>query len=568
MDPSNGPWLYGYALSGHKGIRDNQLVRIGPLAQMNFLVGRNNHGKSTVMRAAGLWAASERRTEKSFTSSATLHPVPRRWFTQATRSLQPHQLEAAYSASMVVDLDPERVGMWIEGVNFEVTSEYVTGMLQRTLLGGLRVGNLQVTPPTGPIVTVTIPAFRELRPFHPQPSQKGTSRPNLASGEGLVRELGSWANPPNPGTDAYREAERRWEQLQRFTRVVLEEPDARLQVANSQEDLHVRLSQAGEMLHIDELGDGIKQVLMIAAASILYADHLVMLEEPEIHLHAGLQRKLMRFLSEETKNQYIIATHSAHVLDLPGARIFHVTHDGQTTRVSPAVRASQVQKVCQDLGYMASDLLQANYVVWVEGPSDRVYWERWLNLVDPDLVQGVHFTIMAYGGYLIDNVHLQDEPDPTVKDLVHLLQLGRQCSVVADSDKQAPDGALRPQLDRLIDEAAKPGSGHLIVCDWASTVENLVPRDLFRDTVIKRHPTAGPRLLTADKHTPFMKPFDRMGASTYSKVEIAQLVAPQLAVAHLDERLNAVVSDLTVRIRQANGLALRAVTATEATADV
>ena len=122
------------------------------------------------------------------------------------------------------------------------------------------------------------------------------------------------------------------------------------------------------MLHIDSLGDGIKQVLMIAAACIYYDDHLVLLEEPEIHLHAGLQRKLMRFLSEHTSSQYVIATHSAHVLDLPESRIFHVTHDGVSTKVSPAVRSSDVQQVCVDLGYMASDLLQSNYTVWVEGP--------------------------------------------------------------------------------------------------------------------------------------------------------------------------------------------------------
>ena len=262
----------------------------------------------------------------------------------------------------------------------------------------------------------------------------------------------------------------------------------------------------------------------------------------------------MRFLANGTNNQYIIATHSAHVLDLPGARIFHVVHDGESTRVAPAVRASDVQQVCVDLGYMASDILQANYTVWVEGPSDRVYWQRWLCLVDPDLVEGVHFTIMSYGGYLIDNVHLRDEPDPATSDLVQLLKLGRQCCVIADSDKLSEFDQIRPTVARLQQEASYPGSGSLIVCDWVRTVENLIPRETFRQGVIAIHPTAGRRLLTASASTPFDNPFDRLRRGTYSKVTIAKEVAPRVSLEDIDPQLLTTLEGLAASIRSANGL--------------
>lgn len=262
----------------------------------------------------------------------------------------------------------------------------------------------------------------------------------------------------------------------------------------------------------------------------------------------------MRFLSEHTSSQYLIATHSAHVLDLPGAKIFHVTHDGRSTRVTSAVRASDVQQVCVDLGYMASDLLQSNFTVWVEGPSDRVYWARWLELTDPELAEGVHFTIMSYGGYLIDSVHLRDEPDPATEDLVQLLRLGRQCVVIADSDKTNDVDGLRPTLLRLQQESEHPGSGGLFVCDWVRTVENLVPRELFRRTVIERHPTAGRALKTSGSFGPFDPPFDRMRKGSYSKVAIAQDVAAKLTVADMDDRLRDVVTELAASIRLANGL--------------
>ena len=51
-------WLYGYQVSGVGGIAADVEVCMGPLAKVNFLVGRNNHGKSTVLRAAMQWTTA------------------------------------------------------------------------------------------------------------------------------------------------------------------------------------------------------------------------------------------------------------------------------------------------------------------------------------------------------------------------------------------------------------------------------------------------------------------------------------------------------------------------------
>lgn len=548
-------WLHGYAIAGVGGIAADTPVSIGPLAKMNFLVGRNNHGKSTLLRAAQQWTDT-RSTSTATGTRATLVPVARNDVERMLHSGGVRdRAERDRRLSTFLSLGPEWLGVWAERpMASNTTAALDNRALSDTLKKQLGIGNYAVTYPGTSIRhvaarAIVIPAFRQMREASPE--QK---TPDIASGEGLVAELRRWERPRHPGTSEYLAAKERWSRLQAFVRDVLEDPDAELEVAGAT-DLHVRLAQAAAMLHIDSLGDGIKQVLMIAAACIYFDDHLVLLEEPEIHLHAGLQRKLMRFLDSHTSSQYLIATHSAHVLDLPGAKIFHVTHDGKSTRVAPAVRASDVQQVCLDLGYMASDLLQANYTVWVEGPSDRVYWARWLQLVDPDLIEGVHFTIMSYGGYLIDSVHLRDEPDPATEDLVQLLRLGRQCVVIADSDKTSASDALRPTLLRLQREADQPGSGDLVVCDWVRTVENLLPRVRFRNTVIARHPRAGRALKVASSFGPFDAPFERMRKGTYSKVAIAKDVAPSLALTDIDEKHREVLRMLTTAIRSANGLA-------------
>ncbi|MCY1384212.1 hypothetical protein D9M69_724400 [compost metagenome] len=62
---------------------------------------------------------------------------------------------------------------------------------------------------------------------------------------------------------------------------------------------------------------------------------------------------------------------------------------------------------------------------------------------------------------------------------------------------------------------------------------------------------------TPDTHGPFDPPFERMKASTYSKVQIARLVAPKLTNADIGEQLHEEVVRLAERIRKANGFPAR-----------
>lgn len=569
MDSTKGPWIHGFAITGVGSLRSEKPALVGPLGKMNFLVGRNNHGKSTILRQVRFWVTDSsnklpqlRATDESM-KALTLVPINR---SILQKSLPRHiqrsdDAGAEFLATQGwVEIDTDHVGVWTNRLQGSAQEQAMV-FFDRTV-GHMapRHGAALAFGPTYAKSHVLIPAFRLLRPAPPEKAPDSPRRPqllpDLASGEGLIAELARWQNPTDPGSAAYETSRGRWRKLKAFLRDVLEDPDADIEVASNQTDLHVQLAQAGRMLKIDDLGDGIKQILMIAAACVYYDGSFVCLEEPEIHLHAGLQRKLLRFLAGQTSSQYLIATHSAHVLDLPDARIFHVTHDGEKTSVSPAVRASEVQRVCQDLGYMASDLLQANYVIWVEGPSDRIYWRQWLQLVDPELEEGVHFTIMVYGGYLLETIRTDSEDEPEVADieddLIHILKLGRACTVITDSDKTAPDSQLRPVVQRLQKEADLDGSGVLVVCDWVRTVENLIPRPLFRNTVIELHSKAGMRLRTAD--SPFASPFDGMRKGSYSKVRIAQAIAPKLTKLHIGPQLMLEVEGLASRVRAANGL--------------
>ena len=65
--------------------------------------------------------------------------------------------------------------------------------------------------------------------------------------------------------------------------------------------------------------------------------------------------------------------------------------------------------VLDDLDVRASDILLANSVIWVEGPSDRLYINRWIELWENGaLKEGIHYQCMFYAGRLLAHISAED----------------------------------------------------------------------------------------------------------------------------------------------------------------
>jgi putative ATP-dependent endonuclease of the OLD family len=110
-------------------------------------------------------------------------------------------------------------------------------------------------------------------------------------------------------------------------------------------------------------------------------------EELENNLHPALLRRLFQYLEHYAvteKATIFLTTHSSTALDLFGlsknAQIIHVTHDGEAARAATVSAHFDHLGVISELGAKPSDLLQANGIIWVEGPSDCIYINRWLDL--------------------------------------------------------------------------------------------------------------------------------------------------------------------------------------------
>ncbi len=187
-----------------------------------------------------------------------------------------------------------------------------------------------------------------------------------------------------------------------------------------------------------------------------------------------------------TNNQYFITTHSGHFLDAEDAAIFHVRLNELEESVVEDLRGpSHRAGICFDLGYRPSDLVQANVIIWVEGPSDRIYVRAWIASVEPELVEGTHYSIMFYGGKLLSHLTATDDE---ITDFIDLLRLNRNVVILMDRDKGNKNDTISGTKDRVANEVSKPEHGGLAWITAGREIENYLLPETLATSLEKVHP--------------------------------------------------------------------------------
>jgi len=192
----------------------------------------------------------------------------------------------------------------------------------------------------------------------------------IFTGEGIFKLLREYLL----GLPEQREKIKKYEIL--LSRVFFNDKEITLIPKHDSDVVNIKIGDE-DQLPIYFLGDGLQQIIIITSAAYLSDTSQMIIEEPENCLHPGYLRKLFKFLLDETPHQFFITTHSNHALEFSDERTDTLIHkvskieDGGDVSFNIDT-VSRDRGILIDLGVKSSSIYLANCTIWVEGVTDRL----------------------------------------------------------------------------------------------------------------------------------------------------------------------------------------------------
>ena len=370
----------------HKGMPESEFRGLG---RINVVCGKNNSGKSTVLEALN-------KRSECFVGSALSPAQLERIQNIAQHDWLSKGLQYRQIIQSIVDQTFQRRKVWFKNQGSEIGTRLAELHHSNSILRTWAwspvavVREFEQLLPTYP-TTVLIPPLRQPELVAPI----NTSLDVQPGGGALVNYL-HYAKNQYGGSD--REV---YERIHDEFRRVTSGFDFVIQ-PDRQNNLHLSFGRDGAVpREAEACGRGLQDILVMLYFSIHPKNTLILIEEPESHVHPDMQRRLLAFMREQESKQFFVTTHSNVFLDAAFVdRVFFTTYSDKVTIDDATGRA----RILSDLGYSITDNLVSDLVILVEGPTDAPIVEEFL--VKLGLWERFAVKIWPMGGDIMDQLDL------------------------------------------------------------------------------------------------------------------------------------------------------------------
>lgn len=229
-------------------------------------------------------------------------------------------------------------------------------------------------------------------------------------------------------------------------RILPEKIDIRKALAT---EIEVRDAHTEEWVPLSERGSGVGNQFILSlmrtyAEMNLEGEFIVLFEEPENSLHPTAIREMCRVFDKLARDgtQTILSTHSQSLINIVEDGNIILTEKDQNGETSYEVLTDNRYTAIEEIGARPSDILQSDFVLYVEGPTDQVIIDEIISNAGFEIPQQV--TVHGAGGSNLEH------------QIDHLKELSQNCSILLDRDADSTE-ERGPQTERISDAAEKNG---------------------------------------------------------------------------------------------------------------
>lgn len=257
--------------------------------------------------------------------------------------------------------------------------------------------------------------------------------------------------------------------------------------------VHIKLGE-DDQFAIHKLGDGLQQAIVLTYEAFIKKDetHAFFIEEPELHMHAGMVRQLMNFYLNETSHYYFFTTHSNHLLDMADEsdQVIIQKFVKQPKIDNPSEFDFKIKRCDRDrdllasLGVRPSSVYLANCTIWVEGITDRLYITKYIQKYLAELEESneelykkyrrfmpnYHYTFVEYAGSNLVHWCFSDTYADQLEDK------GLSAKAVASEMLLIADGDIQGKADRVEVLKRELKKDNYLILECKET-ENTLPKE-------------------------------------------------------------------------------------------
>jgi len=302
---------------------------------------------------------------------------------------------------------------------------------------------------------------------------------DIQTGDAFVRTFGEHKSGAIPDAN-----EAVFELLQEIKRIFGFES---LDINPTSDNKVLQLTVDGRSYRLAEQGAGLAHFIVVLVNVLVRRPSLLLIDEPELNLHASLQLDFLQTLARYTRYGVVFATHSLGLARTSADRIYTLAKpvgDTSTVRLYEADR--ELVTLLGQLSFDRRPDLGFSKVLLVEGKTELRALMQFLRLYGKEhevLMLPLHGDEMIRGD--------------VQQELAELLRIGGDVKYLIDSERSAAGEALARNRQGFVDLCGKLGIEGLVL-------ERRALENYFTETAVKR---------AFGDSTTALGPFEKKGAA-------------------------------------------------------